>query len=152
MWAGLILQKPQLTKTSQIFAIPCFLFQNKRVSWIFLSTVARRVLFNLFFSVWISIRDFLETLSSLRQYSRKGRQQTNYLFNFLTGDTSYLESISLLTHSAPIDVDREISTLLNPPEPVWNSIFAFWAVYFEQYNLWQFSCWAGGYVFKCHPQ
>ena len=38
-----------------------------------------------------------------------------------------MESISLLTHSAPIDVDREISTLLDPQNP-----FGIQYLHFEQ--------------------
>ena len=64
-----------------------------------LSTIASK--YCVTFSSWFELvfKIFAKHLVLLWQYSRKGRQQTNYLFNFLTGDTSYLENISLLTHS-----------------------------------------------------
>ena len=120
-----------LTTFSTFFA----LFHNKRASWIFSSTIVRRVLFNFFFSVWISIRDFPETLSSLRQYSRKGRQQTNYLFNFLTGDTSYLENITLLTHSTPIQANIKIGFLIEFCQCFWS------AGYFENATFTKWAAW-----------
>ena len=96
------------------------LFHNKRASWAswsFLSTIASK--YCVTFSSWFELvfEIFAKHLVLLWQYSRKGRQQTNYLFNFLTGDTSYLENISLLTHSVhstTICINIKVSNLGNP--------------------------------------
>ena len=81
-----------------------------------LSTIASK--YCVTFSSWFELvfKIFAKHLVLLWQYSRKGRQQTNYLFNFLTGDTSYLENISLLTHSVhstTICINIKVSNLVN---------------------------------------